>query len=78
MKDALLEEDDEEDAFEEEETEVPSPGFFRAQRAASRQEFNENAAVRPRQNRKVGKLLLLFLIEIAAIAEIVRWWIQWW
>lgn len=77
LEEALLEEEDGSEAdYEEEyeeEPEVPSPGYFR-----SRQEFDENAAVRPRQNRKVGKLLLLLLLEIAAIAAIVRWWIQWW
>ena len=31
----------------------------------------------PRQNRRVGKLLLLALGELLAIYAIIRWWIQW-
>lgn len=77
------EEWEEEDQWEEQEEEVDDlyyrrrprrqPGFQRG----SYEAFDEDAAVAPRQDRRIGKLLLLALLEILAIAAVIRWWIQW-
>ena len=74
------EEDDEED-WEEEDLDPRSyrrrPGRNTAFRRDGYDRFDEDTAVAPRQNRRVGKLLLLALAELLAIYAIIRWWIRW-
>lgn len=53
------------------------PGRHNAFRRDGCGEFNEESSVAPRQNRRVGKLLLLALLELLGIYAIIRWWIQW-
>ena len=78
------EEEDEEaydEDWEEEEADPRSyhrrPGRHTAFRRAGYDRYDEDTAMAPRQNRRVGKLLLLALGELLAIYAIIRWWIQW-
>ena len=75
--------DEDQDEEEEDEEEVDpryyrrQPGRHNAFRRDGYGEFKEEASVAPRQNRRVGKLLLLTLLELLGIYAIIRWWIQW-
>lgn len=72
--------DDEDDEYEEEADPRAyrrQPGRHSAFRRDGYDRFDEDAAMAPRQNRRVGKLLLLAMVEILAIIAIIRWWIQW-
>lgn len=78
------EEDSEEEYDEEYEEEEPDPRYYRrkpgrhnAFRRDGYEDSSEETSVAPRQNRRIGKLLLLALLEILGIYMIIRWWIQW-
>ena len=75
MEEELLEEEWDEDG---EDWEDEEPSEYPRRRVFPHTEYDEDAAVPlPAENRRVGKLLLLLLLEIAGIAAIVRWWLQW-
>ncbi len=71
------------DELLEEDAEAFSPTVRRGRPAPEfsqgfRPDFDEDAALQPPAKKKgIGGLILLAILETAAIAAIARWWLQW-